>query len=428
MESINEREEITSWLKATLLQPLINEFSLKSSTYKNHSSKEFIKTFTIDKKFDISYISSKIQNGGGLCGYHCLFNLLYYLRYRVNNYNTYYLAKMNSNVKFWKTYKELIKELCIVYPEDVDHITSDGSLDRNHLNYLLGGGEKFLPLLTNEAFEIKIYSFFLAFGCFSGMSKSDIVGLQNGLEYMRTYKKEKPLLSIINLGTSNHWSCLIIENRLGKITFTYLDSHNEHIFNLKDWSDSDYDMCPEFTDKCAINHAKQKEYIDYTERACLDIAKYRKPLDDWLKKCYIQWVHDINFAVRLFYKILYESFSLYEFYFDNYFRRLTWIFKRDVCWSEDKVATSYDKLIKFLKEDYHPKVLYDDVYMAIKAFGYVEGVKKINIFTEFYKLLILSSMFEHGVSKVKNPDDVRLLNRYFRFIEEVAKILDLKLN
>jgi hypothetical protein len=424
MESLNTQENLSEWIKETIIISLINEFNLKEhiNTFKE---KEFNKSIKIDNKFEINFISSKMQHGGALCGYHTLFNILNYLKYRTKGYDEYYLKKMNSNVNFWKTYSKLTKELCLIFLDDIEHITEGGSLDRLHLNFLTANNPKFLSLINNQNFEIKFTGLFFAFGCFSGMGGRDIISLQNSLDYIKNYNSTKPLIHVITLGIANHWSSLIIEKEAGKIKLVYLDSGNENVFNLKDWAEEEYDICTEFTDSCTINHSTQKEYVDYTEQACIEIARYRKPLCEWLKKCYIQWVHDINFIVRLVYKTVFESFSLYELYLDSYIRRLITVFKVKVCWDGGDVENRSDLLVKYLNEDYHPKILYEDIFTNIKIFGYQEKIKTMKIYPEFLKWLEISNKMKMGLDLKQTNNNNDILGRYFIVVDEIKTLLGL---
>jgi hypothetical protein len=118
-----------------------------------------------------------------------------------------------------------------------------------------------------------------------------------------------------------------------------------------------------------------------------------KPLSEWGKKCYIQWLLDINNTIDIFYKLIYSDYTLYDLMLKEMFDRLIDSFEifNGICLQEETIdKVIYDKhididelrakLLNWLNNEYHPKVLFEDFVHTIKIFRYGGKVKQFESF------------------------------------------------
>jgi hypothetical protein len=183
---------------------LIDEFSIK----KKYGSNEFVDYCKIVSEkifndFRINIIRVVNQNGGALCGFHCLFNIIHYLDFlgsKKLEEKFVSLKKMNSPVKFWKFYKNTLNFLVnnMKMEENARQcLLNEGPLERYQFKFLLDKCNK-----TKESKYLKFLRFFFGFGIVQGMHKSEIKSLQQHFDKLNECKN---MTYVILLGITNHW-------------------------------------------------------------------------------------------------------------------------------------------------------------------------------------------------------------------------------
>ena len=211
----NECPNNSFWIKEILMD-MLNQFHF-TEEYIQSKNFNYYYHFTQIKYIDLyelNLITNKKQNGGDLCGFHCFFNIVYFLKYlQINDSENEKeiakcLLKLNSTVKFWKMYNKTLKilsETKEVNQSDMQILMSEGALERY----------QFKILLDNYHFKaqknIKFYSFFFAFNFIQGMSKTEVIELQNALDDFKNYSENEKLVYFILMGITNHWSILVLE-------------------------------------------------------------------------------------------------------------------------------------------------------------------------------------------------------------------------
>ena len=175
-----------------LLQDIISEINLKENLNiniveeGNKIKDNLINIITIRQKYSLKIIKSKIQEGGALCGFYCLFNLINFLKFLKNSEKIekeiYYLKKINSGSQFWRFYLNNIKFLLdspYVYEDDKESLKKKGPLERYQFNLLIEKKTNISKkLASDESSSICIYSFFFAFDSIVSENKDEILKLQ----------------------------------------------------------------------------------------------------------------------------------------------------------------------------------------------------------------------------------------------------------
>jgi hypothetical protein len=188
-----------------IILDLIAEFCVKKK-YQFDGFVDYCNIVAI-KKFDdfkINLINTCNQNGGALCGFHCLFNIIHFLDFLESdkhNDKLVSLKKMSSPVKFWKFYNKTVKYLVNnlkMEQNAKESLLNKGPLERYQFKFLL---EKCDKLQKNT--KLKFFRFFFGFGIIQGMNKSELKTLQQNLENLKANKDN--MTYVILLGITNHW-------------------------------------------------------------------------------------------------------------------------------------------------------------------------------------------------------------------------------
>lgn len=455
----SESSNTEKWIRQEIIEKLIDQFNFNKKQLSEFATDNVLEKIIFKNKYEMYFVKNKMQHSGALCGFHCVFNIIYFLQYlksediMVRNKN---LIKMNSTVKFWKLYEKLQKFLLgnpNVTKGDKESLRKLGALERYQFKIILESYPKFKKI---NKIKLKFLTFFFAFNFIQGMSKQEIIDLQEAMKTFREYnKKGQKLVYVMLLGITNHWSILILENDNSNIKFYYLDSKNSNVFNIED-NQNDVLMTNNPTylkndNTCILNLDINKKYEDFAEKIYADIAKYRKPLDGWFKKCYIQWLHDINLTVDLFYRIIYENYSLCEFFLESVLDRFVKTFEEYNSLkldnktinsiinvkiiSKEAIRDYKSRLILWLNVEYHPKIINVDIYGTIKSFEYDKFIEKMPIYPQFKNLLIFSLYLKNFIyidnwwSKKLEPEEFKnagLIERYYNVMEDLRKYLKIK--
>jgi hypothetical protein len=473
-ETVNSQNN--NFIRKFLLD-LISEFNFKENFYFSHekldkenkkveldttfpNNQNIIDLTLIKGKYKMNIIKNKVQNGGGLCGFHCLFNSINFLNYIKSREKgdifkmNYYLQKMNSNPQFWIFYKQTLKYLLnsnLIGESDKALLKQAGPLERYQFKLLL----KNVPYVIRKVSDdenntIKYFSFFFAFN-FIQMDRADVMDLQKSLEFFRDYKGEKNLVYLILMGITNHWSVMILESKKGEITFNYIDSTNLYdVFKLKTKENViDYlnYLCSHVTDMNNLYLKDGEEIEKYAEEKLTEVSKYRKAPTGWLKKCFFQWISDINIAVKILFKIIYEGYSLYDNIIESFLIRFTHTFEEynnlllsnrktiedflnKECVNLDSenrkkeiISDKRNKLKIWLENEYHPRVIQSDFLRELETFKNEESVKKTLIFSKFENLVYYCKKIQNFVLE-DIGEDFNTKDLFTRFYDILDKLID----
>jgi hypothetical protein len=326
-----------------------------------------------------------------------------------------------------------------------------GPLERYQFKLLL----KNVPYVIRKVSDdenntIKYFSFFFAFN-FIQMDRADVMDLQKSLEFFRDYKGEKNLVYLILMGITNHWSVMILENKKGEITFNYIDSTNLYdVFKLKTKENViDYlnYLCSHVTDMNNLYLKDGEEIEKYAEEKLTEVSKYRKAPTGWLKKCFFQWISDINIAVKILFKIIYEGYSLYDNIIESFLIRFTHTFEEcnNLLLSNTKTIEDFfnkecvnldsenrkkeiiidkrNKLKIWLENEYHPRVIQSDFIRELETFKNEESVKKTLIFSKFENLVYYCKKIQNFVLE-DIGEDFNTKDLFTRFYDILDKLID----
>jgi hypothetical protein len=425
--------------------------------FSNPDHQNIIDTTIIKNMYIMNTVKNKIQNGGGLCGFHCIFNSINYLKYIKSREKgdifkmNYYLEKMNSSPKFWIFYNRILKYLLnsnLVGESDKNLLKQTGPLERYQFKLLL----QHMPYVIKKVSDdenntIKYFSFFFAFN-FIQMDRADVLEFQKSLNYFREYNGEKNLVYLILMGITNHWSVMILENKKGNITFNYIDSTNNYdVFKLKTKENVieylNY-LCSQVTDINSLNIKDGEEINEYVEQKLAEISKYRKPPTGWLKKCFYQWISDINISVKILFKIVHEGYSLYDTIIESFLIRFTHTFEEFnnllLCKREtiddfiknelniidnseirkkEKLTNIRNNLKFWLENEYHPRIIQSDFLRQIETFNNEETTKKTLTYIKFENLVYYCKKIENLIFQNVEQDlnTNELLRRFYDILD-----------
>lgn len=464
-----EKSEISAYIRDYLLK-WISGFSFKENFEENlnylqsNDNKNFIPTIQkeiesfkfvqlVKDKYPLNLIKTLMQHGGALCGFHCLFNSICYIHFLKNQDDPvkqfYYLQKMNSVQKFWKFYKHSLTFLLEsenVYETDKKSLKNSGPLERYQFDLLLNKKDDIVKkIASDEKNEIKFFSYFYAFNFIQSLSKEDIIKLQESLNYFKTYRGDKKLIYVILLGITNHWSVLLLENDNEKITFNYLDSTNINVFMLKTVDDVNENLSfltGNSSSSITELENMNKEIEKFADRSIAEISVYRPFSNAWFRKCYIQWMSDINITIKYFFKILFEDFTLYHVVVEGGLIRLAATFEEYVGINlsedafieknEEKIFEIKEKLLLWLNVEYHPTTIHDDILNPISKFKFTEEVKKLKCYLKIFNWLnfckkIQSSIHNknwlHEEKDIEERERDELIDRFYEILNELEILI-----
>ena len=176
----------------------------------------------------------------------------------------------------------------------------------------------------------------------------------------------------------------------------------------------------------------------------------KKLLDNFFVTLFRQLIVDINDILFIVYKILKENYTLYELTLQKNFSLIFDSFEASIdikltqnCTKEfinnkeiqNDILLLKEKMLIWLNEHYHPKVLVEDVFNAISAFKYESGIKMLDIYQKIehwielcneLKLVIMKDYTDILESIKKSQDEFenhQLFERFFKFIDLLKKQL-----
>jgi hypothetical protein len=463
MESDSNSEKTEMFIR-NLLYEYIEELAITRKTYKENVNvlefTQYYQSILIMDKYNLNFIKTKKQHGGALCGFHCLFNAVHFIKFIKCSGNiqlqSYYLKKLNSSIHYWIFYKKnlgfLMKSKKVMTNDKIFlQKEKGGSLERYQFQLLLNDKEDIKEKVSSdENNDIYFHTFFFAFG-FVQSCRDEAQILQVALEKFRNYKGEKNLIYFILLGITNHWSLLVLENKRGQITFNYLDSTNlSEVFHLYTPDDLLDLLGNQLTWKNgeSINAMKMNEEINkFAEDHLNTISQYRKVPEGFFRTCFIQWLTDINVAIKIIMKIVYENFSLYNYILESVLLRFTLKFEEynmislendnnNICKFNFEVKQDLilvkERLINWLKVEYHPQTIESDILNSLNKFKNVEDIKKMKIYSKLKNLfnyieaikdmLLIKNWRTEFKEDETEREKAELIDRFYLVMNRIIKL------
>ena len=133
------------YISKLLKELILDGFFIKKEDFKQIKlkHKEFIYEDVYNEKFPNfkSYKSVYGKDKSEICGFYALFYTLNYIKYIINDRDTYYLYKNTNRKSFFKFYKRFIpffiSNMLELEKYEIEELNREGSLERHHLDYIL---------------------------------------------------------------------------------------------------------------------------------------------------------------------------------------------------------------------------------------------------------------------------------------------------
>ena len=380
--------------------------------------------------FDFTQYFTYKQNMNALCGFHSLFNIYYFLQYLTSkeiNQKKMSLFNLKNAWNFWSFYKESINFLLThlkleLYAEK--SLKKEGPLERYQFVYLLNEFPKMKILFNNLKinYDISFTKFLFGFGIFNGTIEEGI-DFQNKIDkFLDNSDQNKEKILIILLGIVNHWNLLILHKNLQqKIDIYLLDSRNSpEMFNSIEL----YDDYNEKENQAKIEQMK-KEYINNI----LNDKLKNKKITEWYITCWKEWYDSMNKSIILIFKILYKKINLLNYIIENKINQLINSFisitnvdliklGNDKKIKDNINNNNKDRIIKWIKEEYHPAVFNDEIINDIRKVKYTIKDPK---FISWIKLMKLY-LNEMKDDKSLNETDKDIILRYVSYLNDLEKL------
>ena len=428
--NINNSEEAENWKDNAQTQQklfnLINQIIIGTFTSYGEEKREFSLVNT--KYFNFKQYFTYNQNIGYLCGFHSLFNIYYFLQYLAPKEETQKnkaLFNLKNAWSFWSFYKESLNFLLSnlkLEESSINSLKNEGPLERYQFVYLLEEFPK-MKILFNELkanYDISFTKFLYGFGIFNGTFEESI-DFQRKIDDFLNNKAEKEKILIILLGIVNHWNILILyRNAQNEISIYLLDSRNSpELFNSIDLYDD-------------INNNKENEIkIENMKEIYMKniLAKKlkNKNITQWYITCWKDWYDSMNKSIIIIFKILSKKLNLINYIIDNKINHLinSFISKTNVDLINFQLDNKFqqdpdknkDKILKWIKEDYHPAVFNDELLHDIKKANFVITEKKFIFWNKFMKAYLNKQKDNNELDE----NDKNIVMRYLNYINEVEK-------
>ena len=405
---------------------LINQIIIGAFTSYGEEKGEFSLINT--KYFNFKQYFTYNQNIGYLCGFHSLFNIYYFLQYLSSKDETQKnnaLFNLKNAWSFWSFYKESLNFLLTnlkLEENAIKSLKNEGPLERYQFVYLLEEFPK-MKKLFNELkinYDISFTKFLYGFGIFNGTFEGG-VDFQRKIDDFLFNKAEKEKVLIILLGIVNHWNILILhKNAQNEISIYLLDSRNSpELFNSIDLYDD-------------INNNKENEIkIENIKEIYMKniLAKKlkNKNITQWYITCWKDWYDSMNKSIIIIFKILSKKLNLINYIIDNKINHLinSFISKTNVDLINFELDNKFkqdldknkDKILKWIKEDYHPAFFNDELLHDVKKANFVITEKKFIFWNKFMKAYLNKQKDNNDLDE----NDKNIVMRYLNYINEVEK-------
>ena len=428
--NINNSEEAENWKDNAQTQQklfnLINQIIIGTFTSYGEEKREFSLVNT--KYFNFKQYFTYNQNIGYLCGFHSLFNIYYFLQYLAPKEETQKnkaLFNLKNAWSFWSFYKESLNFLLSnlkLEESSINSLKNEGPLERYQFVYLLEEFPK-MKILFNELkanYDISFTKFLYGFGIFNGTFEESI-DFQRKIDDFLNNKAEKEKILIILLGIVNHWNILILyRNAQNEISIYLLDSRNSpELFNSIDLYDD--------INNNKENEIKMENIKEIYMKNILAKKLKNKNITQWYITCWKDWYDSMNKSIIIIFKILSKKLNLINYIIDNKINHLinSFISKTNVDLINFQLDNKFqqdpdknkDKILKWIKEDYHPAVFNDELLHDIKKANFVITEKKFIFWNKFMKAYLNKQKDNNELDE----NDKNIVMRYLNYINEVEK-------
>jgi len=294
-------------------------------------------------------------------------------------------------------------------------LLNKGSLERFQLQFILENHKKIKSIIQSDSnYEINIFNLFYAFNIVQYSNNKEIINLQKEFDRIKKENPKKNIIYFVVLGVTNHWSLMVLEKKKSSkiIEVTYLDSLNLNIFNLKN----------------------DREIDNFVEKRDELRKKYGKGYSPFQKKMFRQWIVDINQIVNIVYQIIYEDFSLYDLIVSNKINHVLTSYEdhininlREVQLDKggiEKMKNNISKIAQWLKNEFPPKILVEDVTYMLQNFNFIPNLKNMYYFTQFQKFISLNisiiDLTARSSDKGISSEEKNLLGRFNMFLKDLS--------
>ena len=398
----NQEKEKNNETKKILLN-LINEIIIGtfSSNEEIKESYSLIKT----KYYNIKQYYTYNQNIGYLCGFHSLFNIYYFIQYLTSKDLTQkniYLYNLKNAWSFWTFYREsrdyLISNLSLE-KSAIESLRNEGPLERYQFIFLLNNFPKMKKLLNEIKLEydISFTKFLYGFNIFNGTLEEGIYFQNKISEFNIDNNNNKKKILIILLGIVNHWNILLLhKNKENNMDMYLLDSRNSpEIFDMFEL----YEKKENINNNVMIRKARD-EYVNKIMKKKIK----NKKINEWYVKLWKEWYDSMNISLGIILKVIKKEINLINYIIHNKIKILINNFtsKTNIDLNElnknsddiniNIINNNKEIIFKFLKEDYHPAVVKDELLYDISKVKYtieekelISWIRLIKLFLNIYK-------------------------------------------
>ena len=416
-----------------LLMKIINEIIIGTfSSYEGTQEDYFLIN---NNYFQIKQYYTYNQNiGSSLCGFHSLFNIYYFLKFLTSkelNKQKYALFNLRNAWSFWSFYNDTINYLLTnlkLESKAEKSLKNEGPLERYQFIYLLNEFPKMKALFNElkQNYDIYLTKYLFGFGIFNGSIEEGIDFQEKINKFLENSNSNKENILIILLGIVNHWNVLIFhKNYQNKIEIYLLDSRNSpEIFNS-------IELYEEINNK-KYNGAKIEQLKEEYINNIIKKKPKNKSLTKWDITCRKEWYDSMNKSIILILKILIKKINLLNYIIDNKINLLlnNFFSKTNIdlikIGNENKLNNIIDyiknyenKIIIWIKEDYHPAVFQDEILNDIIKVKYNIKDTKFILWIKLMK----SYLNELKDDKSLNELDKDIAMRYLNCLNELDKYI-----
>ena len=374
----------------------------KSFTKKINNESDITKLLLSGESCIIHFYKVVFQYSINLCGFHALYSILNYIQYRkakTDKESIFFLQEIFNRSHFWSFHKSsvdfLINKMNLEIPSK-KQLVNLGPLERNQFKYLVQNVKEYKSIMsTTNNIYIDLTFAFYGFGIFQGMSKHEVLHLQNQITSFVKANHKLNILVIV-LGITNHWSVLILEKEKNSfnVDFKYFDSKQiEEIFLLY----KDEKKIEEFI----LERDRQKQNYGH------------KPIDKWGFTVAKQWFEDINKIMHIIFNAVYNHISICSVIIEEQIRNVISSFES--CFSVHVKGVGIEKidvrkiikineetvlsLLSWLSGHYHPKTIWSDIVDSACQYNLtgknIKSIQNIQDFLCFIK--ILKNIFDYAI-------------------------------
>jgi len=345
---------------------------------------------------------------------------------------------MNSPIKFWQFFnkaKDYLLNSNELPDYEKDIIKHERPLERPQLILFI---QKY-PKLINQisklrscGYEVDVYTLFYGFGILQGMTLLDIIDVQTSFDNFNMNKKQnKNTVNFIFLGSTTHWTVLVIENKLinnsNNVTFTHIDSSNLNYYQFK-------------------NETDIHNFVEDLEETYL-IKYKKKKTTEFKKSMFRQFIKDINDLLIIIYKIIHEDFSLYSLHIEKTLENMLSSFEdcfkllldKEIMYNFEKrmiddknYCITKELFNRWLMQEYHPVILEEDLLKSIELFIFCDKIKELKSYEKFviwikfcFKLKELILNKEIYVKTEENFFSVVL--KFYDFLDKLKQLIGISI-